>query len=48
MSNVMTQLTVPIEYYPLLFPGKDMEEEVTMYCIWMAIFAGIAFTSMFI
>lgn len=48
MSRVMTQLTVPLDYYPILFPGKDMEEEITMYCLWMAACAAGSFLSMFI
>ena len=47
MAPVLTHLTVPLDLYPLLFPGKDMEEEVTAYCVWMAIMAGISFVAMF-
>ena len=48
MSKVLTQLTVPMDLYPILFPGMNMEDEVKFYCLLMAIFAVVAFASMFV
>jgi len=48
LSPLLTHLTVPIEYYPILFKGADMETEVNMYCIWMTVFAVVSCVSLFV
>ena len=46
MSDVLTHLTVPIHMYQQVFPGKNMEDEISMYCLIMACTAAVAFLTM--
>jgi ABC-type multidrug transport system fused ATPase/permease subunit len=47
LSPLLTHLSVPLEYYPILFKGADMKTEVNIYCIWMTVFAVVACISLF-
>jgi len=47
MSRILAQLTVPLELYPVIFPGKNMEDEINMYCLIMGLFAVGTWLSMF-
>jgi ABC-type multidrug transport system fused ATPase/permease subunit len=48
MSPVLTQLSVDLDLYAILFPGLDLETEMGIYCAWMGVFAVVTFISMFV
>lgn len=48
MSPVLTQLSVDLDLYAILFPGLDLETEMSIYCAWMGVFAVVTFISMFV
>lgn len=48
LARVLTQLTVPMEYYPIFYPGKVLEDEINFYSLIMAIIAVATFLAMFV
>jgi len=48
MSPMLTQLTIPLTMYPLVYPGKDLEDEVNFLVMWMGFVAVATFLSMFV